>query len=104
MGGTPIELEVAGLPTRPALYRTLALGVGGVIVLFMLTAIVLRPRVGQRQALVQRRDLLMSALRDLPEDAVAERDQVLRRLDRVYRQLDAVTPSGGAGSESEPAK
>lgn len=98
MGGTHIELEVSGLPTRPAVYRTLGIGFGAAIALFLGMALVIRPRMGRKQALLARRDVLIQALKELPETGEQRRrDRLLGALDRIYRQLDAL--SGPASGE-----
>jgi hypothetical protein len=89
MGGTRVELEVSGLPTRPSLYRTLAIGFGCVIAVFAVTAMVLRPRVGRREALVSRREELLRAL-DTHQGDEVERARIVDALDRVFRQLEAL--------------
>jgi hypothetical protein len=92
MGGSKVEIEVEGLPTRPRIYRSLAIGFGAVVLLFIGMAMVLQPRIGRREALLARREALLTALRDLPEDAEGgpRRGRILGALDRVYRQLDAL--------------
>lgn len=93
LGGTQIELAVAGLPTRTKIYRHLAIGLAGVVLAFVGAAMVLRPRASRRDALLARRDVLLAELDKLPADAPADqRDRLLAGLDRVYRGLDVLGP------------
>jgi hypothetical protein len=100
MGGTRVEFVVGGLPTRTKVFRHVALGLAGIVIVFVGAAMALRPRASRRDALIARRDLLQGELAKLPDDAPAsQRDRIAAALDRVYRGLDALGERADAGEK-----
>jgi hypothetical protein len=97
-GGHDVSIVVEGLPTRPVVWRYTAWGLLGVAGLGIAISMLLRRRVGPREALLARRDALITELVALDEtglDTLAHRQdraRMLRTLDRVYRQLEALGP------------
>jgi 5-hydroxyisourate hydrolase-like protein (transthyretin family) len=97
LGGTPVHLEVEGLPTRSRLFRGLALVLGVAVALAIAVALVIRPRAHRRQALLRRREVLLAAIVRLGEGAdPVRKDRLLGALDRVCRQLDALESAARA--------
>jgi hypothetical protein len=70
-------------------------------VLGVAVSMLLRRRVGPREALLARRDALMAelvALDQRGQDTAEHRKtrvRLLRALDRIYRQLEAIGPGAG---------
>ena len=103
LGGS-FEVEVEGLVTTPRTFRHLGLGLGLVIGLGTLLALILRPRASLQQRLQRRRDVLLRAL-ERSDAAVAAgapgaadaRQRVIYALDQVYRQLDVFAGTGPSG-------
>ncbi|KIG15035.1 hypothetical protein DB30_06067 [Enhygromyxa salina] len=99
-GGTDVSIEVEGLPTRNRAWPYTAWGLLGVTGLGIAITMLLRRRVGVREALLARRDALIAELVSLDErggdtpELRKQRAQMLRTLDRVYRQLEALGPHG----------
>lgn len=115
LGGS-FELTVEGLATTPRTFRQLGLGLGLLIALATLLALLLRPRASLQQRLQRRRDALLRAL-ERSDAAVAAgepgaaeaRQRVIFALDQVYRQLDVFAGTGtsgqvapGSGWEAKP--
>ena len=102
--GSSFEIEVEGLATTPRTFRQLGLGLGLLIALGTLLALVLRPRASLQQRLQRRRDALLKAL-ERSDAAVAAgqagatqaRERVIVALDQVYRQLDVFVGTGPNG-------
>lgn len=115
LGGS-YELTVEGLATTPRTFRQLGLGLGVLIALGTLLALVLRPRASLQQRLLRRRDALLKALErsDVAlaagqAGAAQARERVIVALDQVYRQIDVFAGTGpngqvkpGAGWEAKP--
>ena len=103
LGGS-FEVEVEGLVTTPRTFRHLGLGLGLVIGLGTLLALILRPRRSLQQRLQRRREVLLRAL-ERSDAAVAAgapgaadaRQRVIYALDQVYRQLDVFAGTGPSG-------
>ncbi len=95
--GTTIELAVSGLPTRPRVYRNIAAGVALTTVMAVASALALARRRRPYDRLIEQRDALLAALtaaaaRGGPA-AASQRTKIVRALDRIYRQLDALDPN-----------
>lgn len=101
--GNDVEIVVEGLPLRSRVWPWTAWGLLGVTGLGLAIGLVLRPRVGVRQALLARRDALMVELVALDERAktaapeqaaelASTRARLLAGLDRIYRQLEGLGP------------
>ncbi len=104
LGGS-YELEVEGLVTTPRTFRQLGLGLGLLIGLGTLLALILRPRASLQQRLERRRDALLRALgrSDLAVaagdvGAADARQRIIYALDQVYRQLDVFAGTGPGGA------
>jgi hypothetical protein len=97
--GHDIEIEIEGLPTRSRVWPYTAWGLLGATALGVAVSMLLRRRVSPREALLARRDALMAELVALdqkpgePADHRKARVRLLRTLDRIYRQLEALGPS-----------
>lgn len=114
-GGTDLAIVVEGLPIRSRVWPLLGWSLLGWTTLIIVIGVALRPKVGNREALLVRRDALMAELLTLeeqiagkPDDVPARRRKarVLQALDRIYRQLEALEvldPRGSADAEREPA-
>lgn len=95
-GGADLKIVVEDLPVRSRLWPWTAWGLLGLAGLGLGLGLLLRPRVDARAALLERRDALMAELVSLDErgeDKPAtrrERARLLRTLDRIYRQLEAL--------------
>jgi hypothetical protein len=95
-GGTDVSIVVEGLPTRSRVWPYTAWGLLGVAGLGIAISMLLRRRVGPREALLMRRDALIAELVALDEGGVdtielrKDRSRMLRTLDRVYRQLEVL--------------
>jgi len=102
--GGDYQLEVEGLVTTPRAFRDLGLGLGALIGLGTLLALILRPRASLQQRLLRRRDALLRAL-ERSDAAVAAgapgaadaRQRLIYALDQVYRQLDVFVGTGPGG-------
>lgn len=95
-GGHEVSIVVEGLPTRSVVWPYTAWGLLGFAGLGVMISMLLRRRVGPREALLTRRDALIAELVALDEGGVdtsesrQDRARMLRTLDRVYRQLEAL--------------
>lgn len=96
--GNDISIIVEDLPIRSRVWWTVAWSLLGVTVVGVGAGVALRRRVKPRDALLQRRDALMAELVALDEANVdtpevrQTRARMLRALDRIYRQLEALGP------------
>jgi hypothetical protein len=96
--GNDISIVIEDLPIRSRVWWTIAWSLVGVTVLGVIAGIALRRRVKPREALLQRRDALMAELVALDErggdapELRQTRARMLRALDRIYRQLEALGP------------
>ena len=94
--GSDFSIVVEDLPTRTRLWPRLAWGLVGFTGLAVLASVLLRRRVGRREALLRRRDALVEELVALDARPVKtgqdrrQRTRVLEALDRIYRQLQAL--------------
>ena len=99
--GGSFDVEVDGLVTRPQTFRRLGLGLGLLIGLGTLLAVVLRPRASLQQRLQRRKEALLRALDQLERAAGAPpagaRERLIFALDQVYRQLDVFSETGPKG-------
>jgi hypothetical protein len=86
--GSAIELELSGLRTQDPTFERIAIVVGAAIGLATFIAFVLFPRGSLRDRLLARRAELLERLAADPHGK--DRDRILRTLDRIYRQLDAI--------------
>lgn len=97
-GGNDFEVVVEGLPIRNRAWWIIGWALLGATVLSIVTGVALRRRVKPREALLRRRDALMAELvaldaREVDTGAVRQtRARMLRALDRIYRQLEALGP------------
>jgi hypothetical protein len=96
--GNDISIVVEDLPVRSRAWWIVGWSLFGVTVIGVGLGVALRRRVSPREALVQRRDALMAELVALDERGVDspevrhDRARMLRALDRIYRQLEALAP------------
>ncbi|MFO7566334.1 MAG: prealbumin-like fold domain-containing protein [Enhygromyxa sp.] len=96
--GNDISIVVEDLPIRSRVWWIVAWSLFGAAALGVIAGVALRRRVEPREALLQRRDALMAELVALDErgvdnsEARQERARMLRALDRIYRQLEALGP------------
>jgi hypothetical protein len=96
--GNDISIIVEELPIRSRVWWTVAWSLVGLTAVGVAAGVVLRRRVRPREALLQRRDALMAELVALDErnldtlEVRQTRARMLRALDRIYRQLDALGP------------
>lgn len=103
--GHDVMVVIEDLPIRSRVWPYTAWGLLGVTVLGVGVSMLLRRRVGPHEALLVRRDALMAELvqldqsrssggQDTPEHRKT-RVRLLRALDRIYRQLEAIGPTAG---------
>ncbi len=96
--GSDFSIVVEGLPIRSRVWPISAWVLLGVTGLGVLAALALRRRVSPREALLIRRDALIAELVALDEAGVQSpelartRARIVRTLDRIYRQLEALSP------------
>jgi hypothetical protein len=102
--GHDVDVVIEGLPVRSRVWPYTAWGLLAVTALGVGVSMLLRRRVGPREALLARRDALMAELVALDQRTrntvqpaeLAEhrktRARLLRTLDRIYRQLEALGP------------
>lgn len=94
--GNDISIVVEDLPIRSRVWWAIAWSLFGVTAVGVTVGVALRRRVAPREALLLRRDALMAELVALDERGVDNvevrqtRARLLRALDRIYRQLDAL--------------
>lgn len=93
--GAKIQFAIGGLPVRDPLLRRIALFGAIAVACAAAVAMMMRPRVDRRTALVARRDELLAMLDAIPSSQGARRERVIAALDRVWRQIDAL---GGAAA------
>ncbi len=101
--GARYDLTIEGLVTTPRTFRHLGLALGLLILLGTGLAALLSPRASLVQRLRSRRDALLRQLDRMDADksadkARSERQRVITALDQVYRQLDVLAPTPGAGA------
>ena len=89
--GSTIELTVSGLPVRPRVFRWLGLGTAGLLSLGLLIGLV-KPRKTRVERLRERKQLLLAQVANASGD---DRARLVRALDRIYRELDALADRGG---------
>lgn len=99
--GHDVSIVIENLPIRSRVWPYTAWALLAVTALGVTVSMLLRRRVGPREALLARRDALMAELvaldqrgQDTPEQRKT-RVRLLRTLDRIYRQLEALGPSAG---------
>lgn len=95
--GNDISIIVEDLPIRSRVWWIVAWSLVGVTVVGVGAGLLLRRRTDPREALLQRRDALMAELVALDQRADSPearqlRARMLRALDRIYRQLEAIGP------------
>ena len=99
--GASFEVAVEGLVTTPRVFRHIGLGLGLLVGLGTLLAVVLRPRASLQQRLQRRKEALLRALDRIDAGAVSgaggARERVIFALDQVYRQLDVFSGTGSKG-------
>lgn len=108
--GHDVMVVIEGLPIRSRVWRYTAWGLLAATALGVAISMLLRRRVGPREALLARRDALMAELVALDQRGQATpehrktRAGLLRALDRIYRQLEAIGPNAGpdAGQGAGP--
>ncbi len=94
--GNDVSIVVEDMPVRNRLWWTMAWSLFGVTALGVIIGVALRRRVSPREALLMRRDALMAELVALDEQGIDDaevrrtRARMLRALDRIYRQLEAL--------------
>lgn len=94
--GNDISIVVEDLPIRSRVWWIIAWSLLGATALGVGLGVTLRRRVSPREALLARRDALMAELVALDQREVdnpevrQERARMLRALDRIYRQLEAL--------------
>jgi hypothetical protein len=98
---------IEDLPIRSRVWPYTAWALLAATVLGVAVSMLLRRRVSPREALLARRDALMAELVALEQpgrhgQGTAEhrktRVRLLRALDRIYRQLEAIGPGAGQGA------
>lgn len=88
-GGAVIAFTVSGLVAESPVFRYLALGIAGVLVLAVGIGLA-GGRVSPRDALVRKRDALLERVKTLdPQRDRSVYERAIAALDRIYRQLDA---------------
>ncbi len=97
--GAKLRFAVGGLPVRDPLLQRIALFAAIAMAFAGIAAMIMRPRVDRRAALIQRRDQLFTMLDAIPIAETARRARVIAALDRVWRQLD----SGGGVIPAKPS-
>jgi 5-hydroxyisourate hydrolase-like protein (transthyretin family) len=106
--GHDVNVVIEDLPIRSRVWPYTAWGLLGVTALGVAISMLLRRRVGPREALLARRDALMAelvALDQRGQDTAEHRKtrvRLLRTLDRIYRQLEALHPTAGPTAGPNP--
>ncbi len=109
-GGTT-RVTLSNLPVQSRVPRYVALGLAGLLAgVGVWLAVTKRAKLGEaREALIKRRDTLLSQLEQLeskrraasiePNNYLTRRQRILVELERIYGELDEVTagPEGGGG-------
>jgi len=116
-GGSSISLLVEELPVRSRVWPTTAWVLVGLTGVLVGMGFVLRPKISTRDALLQRRDTLMAELLalDTRGEVQAEttgpgegegrvRARLLRALDGIYRQLEALDPDPDPNPNPNPSE
>jgi hypothetical protein len=103
--GHDLSVVIEDLPIRSRVWPYTAWALLAATVLGVAVSMLLRRRVGPREALLARRDALMAELvaleqrgHDTGKDTGEHRKtrvRLLRALDRIYRQLEAIGPGAG---------
>jgi hypothetical protein len=99
--GHDVAIVIDNLPIRSRVWPYTAWGLLAATALGVAVSMLLRRRVGAREALLARRDALMAELVALDQrgpDTPARhetRARLLRALDRIYRQLEGLGPNAG---------
>jgi hypothetical protein len=97
--GHDVAIVVEGLPVRSRVWPYTAWGLLGATALGVMVSMFMRRRVSPREALLARRDALVAELVALDRAAGPQvqetRARLLRSLDRIYRQLEALGPKSG---------
>jgi hypothetical protein len=99
--GHDVAIVVEGLPIRSRVWPYTAWGLLAATALGVVVSMIVRRRVGPREALLARRDALMAELVALEQRGLKAselqktRARMLRSLDRIYRQLEALGPNAG---------
>jgi hypothetical protein len=100
--GHDVSIVVENLPTRSRVWPYTAWALLAATALGVTVSMITRRRVGPREALLARRDALMAELVAFDQrggintpELRKTRARMLRTLDRIYRQLEALGPSPG---------
>jgi hypothetical protein len=97
--GHDVSVVIEGLPIRSRVWPYTAWALLAATALGVAVSMLLRRRVGPREALLARRDALIAELVALEQRRPATpaqqqtRGRLLRALDRIYRQLEALGPN-----------
>lgn len=103
--GSSIQFGMSGMKTQDPTFELVAIALGILIMLATFVAFAFVPRQKLRDRLLERRSLLLSRLAAEPKSS--DRERILRTLDRIYRQLDALrdhAPPGLAGRPTQRAQ
>jgi hypothetical protein len=94
--GHDVQIVVEDLPIRSRVWPYTAWGLLAATALGVVVSMLVRRRVGPREALLARRDALVAELvaldRSPGDDKESTRARILQSLDRIYRQLEALGP------------
>ena len=90
-----LSFEVAGLPAHNLTYRWIGVGILVFFTVFFGVALRASPSLSTKAVLEARRDKLFARVKDLDEGS-DEYKRILRRLDRIYHQIDIL---GGSKSK-----
>jgi 5-hydroxyisourate hydrolase-like protein (transthyretin family) len=86
--GSSLKFSMSGMKTQDPTFERIAIALGILIMLATFAAFAFVPRQQLRDRLLERRSLLLSRLAADPKSP--DRERILRTLDRIYRQLDAL--------------
>ncbi|MBX7079460.1 MAG: DUF4198 domain-containing protein [Nannocystaceae bacterium] len=93
--GATLSFSVGGLPVRNPIYRRIGLWGGVALALAGVVAMLGRRRIDTAARLRSRRQELMQLLEQLPPGETERRQRLIASLDRVWRQLEALSRTQG---------
>ncbi len=94
-----ITFSVEGLPIRNPVFRYIGIGLGSLLALIAIGAVVMTPKRSAKQRLLGQRNELVKLLGS-ETSAGLRRDRIVAALDRVYRKLDALDAVGTAATKA----
>jgi hypothetical protein len=100
--GSPVKFEMSGLKTQDPTFERIGRWVAIALGLVTFIAFAIHRRQTVRERLVARKAELLNRLAASPN--APDRDRIIRTLDRIYRQLEAVDRASGPKPPAPQAK